>query len=90
MLRRVLVGVAVVAAAGVFGWLVMSALGRVLRTPAAPTPDPATEAPAVAPPPGAEPRGLHGRGHDSAVAGLRVGFRRCRRHEDASANGTDC
>jgi hypothetical protein len=55
MLRRALVGVAVVAAAGVFGWLVMSALGRVLRTPAAPTPDPATEAPAVAPPPGAEP-----------------------------------
>jgi hypothetical protein len=51
MLRRVLVGVAVVAAAGVFGWLVMSALGRVLRTPAAPAGDPSAEAPAVAPAP---------------------------------------
>jgi spore germination protein GerM len=55
MLRRVLVGVAIVAAAGIFGWLVMSALGRVLRAPAAPAPDAAADTPAVAPPPGAEP-----------------------------------
>jgi spore germination protein GerM len=55
MLRRVLVGVAIVAAAGIFGWLVMSALGRVLRAPAAPAPDAAAETSAVAPPPGAEP-----------------------------------
>ncbi len=55
MLRRVLVGVAMVAAAGVFGWLVMSALGRILRTPAAASADVAAEAPAVAPPTASEP-----------------------------------
>jgi spore germination protein GerM len=52
MLRRVLVGVAIVAAAGIFGWLVMSALGRVLRTPAAPAPDATAETPAIAAPSG--------------------------------------
>jgi Sporulation and spore germination len=55
MLRRVLVGVAVVAAAGIFGWLVMSALGRILRTPAAPAGDPSAETPAVVPPAPTEP-----------------------------------
>ena len=55
MLRRVLVGVAIVAAAGVFGWLVMSALGRILRTPAAASADVAVEAPAVVPPAASEP-----------------------------------
>jgi hypothetical protein len=55
MLRRVLTAVGVVVAAAVFGWLVMSGLGRVLRTPAAAPPDAAAEAPAVAPPAAAEP-----------------------------------
>lgn len=55
MLRRVLVGVAIIATAGIFGWLVMSALGRVLRAPAAPAPDVAADTPAVAPPAGTEP-----------------------------------
>jgi hypothetical protein len=55
MLRRVLVGVALVAAAGLFGWLVMSGLGRLLRAPAGPAPDPAADTPAVAPPAAAEP-----------------------------------
>jgi spore germination protein GerM len=55
MLRRVLIGVAVVIAAGAFGWLVMSALGRLLSTPAAPPPDAAAGTPAVTPPATAEP-----------------------------------
>lgn len=55
MLRRVLTAVGIVVAAAVFGWLVMSALGRILRTPAAAPPDAAAEAPAVAPPATAEP-----------------------------------
>jgi spore germination protein GerM len=55
MSRRALIGVAAVLAAGVFGWIVMSALGRLLSTPAAPPPDVATEVPAVAPPATTEP-----------------------------------
>ena len=55
MLRRVLTAVGIVAAAAVFGWLVMSGLGRLLRTPAAAPPDAAAEAPAVAPPAATEP-----------------------------------
>ena len=56
MLRRVLTAMAALVAAGVFGWLVMSALARLLSTPAAPLPEPATtEAPAVAPPAAVEP-----------------------------------
>jgi spore germination protein GerM len=50
MLRRVLIGVVVLVAAGAFGWLVMSALGRVLTTPAEPLADATAETPAVAPP----------------------------------------
>lgn len=55
MLRRILTAIGLLAVAGVFGWLVMSGLGRVLRTPAAASPDPAVETPAVAPPTGSEP-----------------------------------
>lgn len=56
MLRRALTAMAALVAAGVFGWLVMSALARVLSTPAAPLPEPAAaEAPAVAPPAAVEP-----------------------------------
>lgn len=55
MLRRVLTAVGIVVAAAVFGWLVMSGLGRLLRTPAAAPPDAAAEAPAVAPPAATEP-----------------------------------
>lgn len=55
MLRRVVTAALALVAAGVFGWLVMSGLGRVLRTPAAATPDPAVETPAVTPPSGSEP-----------------------------------
>jgi spore germination protein GerM len=55
MLRRALIGLAVLAVAGAFGWIVMSALGRLLRTPAEPPPEIATETPAVAPPATTEP-----------------------------------
>lgn len=55
MLRRVLTAIGLVVVAGVFGWLVMSGLGRILRTPAPAGPDPAVETPAVAPPSGSEP-----------------------------------
>lgn len=55
MLRRVFTAIAVLLAAGAFGWLVMSALGRLLRAPAAPPPDVSVEAPAVAPPATSEP-----------------------------------
>lgn len=55
MLRRVVTAALALVAAGVFGWLVMSGLGRVLRTPAAAPPDPAVETPAVTPPSGSEP-----------------------------------
>jgi spore germination protein GerM len=55
MLRRVLTAVAVLVAAGLFGWLVMSGLGRLLRTPAATAPDVLVETPAVTPPAGSEP-----------------------------------
>jgi spore germination protein GerM len=56
MLRRTLIGVAVLVAAGTFGWLVMSGLGRLLSAPATPPPDAAVvEAPAVAPPTASEP-----------------------------------
>lgn len=56
MLRRAFIAMAAVVAAGVFGWLVMSALARLLSTPAAPLPEPVTtEAPAVAPPAAVEP-----------------------------------
>lgn len=56
MLRRVLIAVAALAAAGAFGWLVMSALGRLLSTPAAPPPEAVTaEAPAVTSPVATEP-----------------------------------
>jgi len=56
MLRRALIGVVALVAAGLFGWLVMSALARLLSTPAAPLPEPATtESPAVAPPVAVEP-----------------------------------
>ncbi|MEZ5287822.1 MAG: GerMN domain-containing protein [Vicinamibacterales bacterium] len=50
--RRILTIVAGVVAAAVFGWLVMSALGRLLRAPAAPAVvvEEAEEPPAVAPP----------------------------------------
>jgi len=51
-MRRVLVGVAALAAAALFGWLLMTGLGRLLRAPAAPTADPVAEVPAVAPPTG--------------------------------------
>jgi spore germination protein GerM len=55
MLRRARIGVAMLLAAGAFGWLVMSALGRLLSTPAAPPPDVTAEAPAVVPPATTEP-----------------------------------
>ncbi len=54
-LRRVLLISGAVVAAVAFGWIVMSGLGRLLREPAEPTPDPAAEAPAVAPPAAAAP-----------------------------------
>lgn len=54
MLRGVLTGAGVLVAAGVFGWLVMSGLGRVLRTPAEPAPE-AAETTAVTPPGPATP-----------------------------------
>jgi hypothetical protein len=50
--RRVLVGVAALVAAGLFGWAVMSGLGRLLRTPAEPAPEPSVGVPQLAPPPG--------------------------------------
>jgi spore germination protein GerM len=53
--RRALIGVAALLAAGAFGWIVMSTLGRLLSTPAAPAPDVAAETPAVAPPATAQP-----------------------------------
>jgi spore germination protein GerM len=50
MARRILLAVAVLVAAGTFGWLVMTALGRLLSAPAAPPPEPAAAVvPAVAP-----------------------------------------
>ncbi|MDH4064181.1 MAG: GerMN domain-containing protein [Acidobacteriota bacterium] len=48
--RRLLTVAAGLAAAVVFGWLVMSALGSLLRTPAAPSVETETPPPAVAPP----------------------------------------
>ena len=56
-IRRVLLGVAALVTAAVFGWLVMTGLGRLLRAPAAPPAEPVAEAPAVAPPPGAVTEG---------------------------------
>lgn len=51
-LRRILLTVGGLVAAGVFGWLLMSALGRMLSAPATPSTDTVVdEAPAVAPPP---------------------------------------
>jgi hypothetical protein len=44
-----LIGVAAVIAAAVFGWLVMTGLGRVLRAPATSPAEPVVEVPAVAP-----------------------------------------
>ena len=56
-IRRVLMGVAALVTAAVFGWLVMTGLGRLLHAPAAPPAEPGVEAPAVAPPPGAATEG---------------------------------
>jgi len=50
-------GVAAVVAAAVFGWLVMTGLGRLLRAPAAPPEEPVAEVPAVAPPEGTATEG---------------------------------
>ncbi len=58
-LRRVATVLVALIAAAAFGWLVMTALGRVLRTPAEPPEDPAPVEEAVTPapaPPAAGPR----------------------------------
>lgn len=52
IVRRLLIAAAAIAAAAIFGWAVMSGLGRLLSTPATPAPEPAAEAPPLAPPPG--------------------------------------
>ncbi|MCC7032260.1 MAG: GerMN domain-containing protein [Acidobacteria bacterium] len=52
MARRILIAATAIAAAVLFGWAVMSGLGRLLSTPATPAPESAPEAPPLAPPPG--------------------------------------
>lgn len=52
IVRRVLVAAAALAAAVLFGWAVMSGLGRLLSTPATPAPEATADAPDLAPPPG--------------------------------------
>lgn len=52
IVRRVLVAVAALVAAALFGWAVMAGLGRLLSTPAEPAPEASVDAPVVAPPPG--------------------------------------
>lgn len=58
MLRRVVVGAVALALAGAFGWGLMSALGRFLRTPApteladVETPAPTPTDPPISPGPG--------------------------------------
>ncbi|MGE0462433.1 MAG: GerMN domain-containing protein [Vicinamibacterales bacterium] len=52
ILRRILIAAVAIGAAALFGWAVMSGLGRLLSTPATPAPEPAAEAPQLAPPPG--------------------------------------
>ena len=55
MPRRALIAVAALLGAALFGWIVMSTLGRLLSTPAAPSVDVTSETPAVAPPASTEP-----------------------------------
>ncbi|MCC7178335.1 MAG: GerMN domain-containing protein [Acidobacteria bacterium] len=52
IVRRFLIAAVAIVAAALFGWAVMSGLGRLLSTPATPAPEPAAEAPPLAPPPG--------------------------------------
>lgn len=52
IVRRFLIAAVAIMAAALFGWAVMSGLGRLLSTPATPAPEPAAEAPQLAPAPG--------------------------------------